>query len=259
MQSTFNDPSRPDEQRVLLAASRDSEFLSTVQTLAAGLPVRVEAADPADPTLLERDRGVAAVIVDRRGMLGLGGSVVGRPTPAPPVLCILDGAEGAALEALRRGAWDVLVPPFEARDLQRLIGPLAAEGIRRADDREQIAEFYERLGSLTEAENEVMEAVCDGKLNKQIARELNVSIRTVEQRRRRVFTKMNVPSAVPLACRVSEVRTIERLSRPAALAPPADPSANSGHSVPPPNTPLAPGALNIAAPLVGHAPVNQPC
>ena len=53
-------------------------------------------------------------------------------------------------------------------------------------------------------------AVCDGKLNKQIAGEQGVSVRTVEQRRRRVFAKMGVDSAVPLADWMATVRTLER-------------------------------------------------
>lgn len=254
MQRTFEESSQTGCYQ-LVVASRDGEFISTIQTLAASLPVTLQVRATADADNVETNNLTAAVIVDRRSLLGLGGSVVGRPTPEAPVLCVLDGAEGAALEALRRGAWDVLVPPFEARDLQRLLEPLVAEGIRRAQDRELVREFYDRLNALTDAESEVMEAVCDGKLNKQIARELNVSIRTVEQRRRRVFTKMDVPSAVPLACRVSEVRAIERLARPATLNhPPAE------RTVPIPPAPPAPNtAPAIAVPSFNAAPMNQPC
>ncbi|MEM6671080.1 MAG: LuxR C-terminal-related transcriptional regulator, partial [Pseudomonadota bacterium] len=72
-----------------------------------------------------------------------------------------------------------------------------------------VSEYYRRRSTLTADEEEVLEAVVAGKLNKQIASEFRVSIRTVEQRRRRVFSKMDVPSAVPLADRVATVRTLE--------------------------------------------------
>ncbi|TWT85540.1 Tetrathionate response regulatory protein TtrR [Posidoniimonas polymericola] len=258
MQRTFEESSHSGSCYEVVVASRDGEFISTVQALAASLPTQLQVRVTADADHVETNGLTAAVVVDRRSLLGLGGSVIARPMPEVPVLCVLDGAEGAALEALRRGAWDVLVPPFEARDLQRLMEPLVAEGVRRAGDRELIKDFYSRLNALTDAESEVMEAVCDGKLNKQIARELNVSIRTVEQRRRRVFTKMDVPSAVPLACRVSEVRTIERLSRPATLSPPpADPLGHAPAMGPAPPAPTRMPA--IAVPTYSAAPMNQPC
>ena len=56
-----------------------------------------------------------------------------------------------------------------------------------------------RLSSLTDREREVMHRVAAGKLNKVIADELNVSVRTVEVHRARVFAKAGVRSAAELA------------------------------------------------------------
>ena len=55
------------------------------------------------------------------------------------------------------------------------------------------------LSELTEREREVMARVIDGLANKLIADELDISVRTVEVHRARVFDKMNVKSAVELA------------------------------------------------------------
>ncbi len=51
---------------------------------------------------------------------------------------------------------------------------------------------------LSEAQQVVLREVCEGKLNKWIAAEHGVSLRTIEQRRRRVFDVMGVTSAAPL-------------------------------------------------------------
>lgn len=83
------------------------------------------------------------------------------------------------------------------------------EACERFEDRRFVERFYRELQTLSPDEREVMESVCSGKLNKQIARELKVSVRTVEQRRRRVFNKMGAESAIPLAARLATVRTIE--------------------------------------------------
>ena len=56
-----------------------------------------------------------------------------------------------------------------------------------------------RVAELTERERDVMRLVADGRLNKLIADELGISVRTVEVHRARVFEKMDVKSAVELA------------------------------------------------------------
>jgi two-component system response regulator DctR len=60
---------------------------------------------------------------------------------------------------------------------------------------------------LTEREREVMHLVIDGRPNKLIADALDISVRTVEVHRSRVFDKMNVKSAVELA---NLLRALER-------------------------------------------------
>ena len=55
------------------------------------------------------------------------------------------------------------------------------------------------LSLLTDREREVMQLILTGKLNKQIAEELAISMKTVEVHRARVFDKMGVKSAVELA------------------------------------------------------------
>ena len=55
------------------------------------------------------------------------------------------------------------------------------------------------LAELTDREREVMERVVAGLANKLIADALDISVRTVEVHRARLFEKMNVRSAVELA------------------------------------------------------------
>ncbi|TWT89020.1 Transcriptional regulatory protein TdiR [Pseudobythopirellula maris] len=128
---------------------------------------------------------------------------------APVILLIAENAE----EHLARPIAPFLVvgEPEEAEGLASAVTLAAGEAVRVAEDLHEIQDHYERLASLSTEERQVMEAVCSGMLNKQIAREYGVSIRTIEQRRRRLFNKMEVLSAVPLASHVASVRTLERL------------------------------------------------
>lgn len=65
---------------------------------------------------------------------------------------------------------------------------------------------------LSEAQQIVLREVCDGRLNKWIAKEHGVSLRTIEQRRRRVFDVMGVTSAAPLGHVIGVAAALEWIS-----------------------------------------------
>ncbi|MBL8481643.1 MAG: response regulator transcription factor [Rhodocyclaceae bacterium] len=104
-----------------------------------------------------------------------------------------------AVAALKEGAFDFLEKPFDDNYLvDRAL--LALEQYReRRSERAGALAIGQRLASLSPRETEVMELILAGRLNKQIADDLNVSIRTVEVHRSRVFEKMGARSAVDLA------------------------------------------------------------
>lgn len=109
--------------------------------------------------------------------------------------------------------WDALpANPSETEAIEavRLAGD---EANRLVENIQMIEDYQLRRSSLTPNELQVLEAVCEGRLNKQIASELRVSVRTIEQRRRRVFEKMGVESAVPLAALTATVRTLAEQSK----------------------------------------------
>lgn len=104
-----------------------------------------------------------------------------------------------AVSALKKGAHDFVEKPFNDNELvDRVIEALALDTARRArdDDRASIAS---RLASLSARERAVMDLVLAGKLNKQIADELGIAVRTVEVHRANLFDKMGVRTAVELA------------------------------------------------------------
>lgn len=133
---------------------------------------------------------------------------------APPLVVVLtQAARDSSRLVAKAHAFDVLTTPLNQAEFARVVTAAAEEGRLRRAFRHKIAQFRGRLARLSRDENDVLEAVCDGHLNKQIARDLKISVRTVEQRRRRVFEKMEVPSAVTLALQLSAVRTLELLNR----------------------------------------------
>jgi two-component system, LuxR family, response regulator DctR len=104
-----------------------------------------------------------------------------------------------AVAAVKRGAFDVVEKPFADNALvDRIEQALlcSAEAIQKRREAQSVAR---RLADLTDRERDVMRLVVEGRPNKLIADELDISVRTVEVHRARVFDKMEVRSAVELA------------------------------------------------------------
>lgn len=109
------------------------------------------------------------------------------------------------VDALKKGAFDFLEKPYSDNALaDRIEQALAVDAAMHADGT-QAAERQARLASLTERETEVMQRVAAGKLNKVIADELHVSVRTIEVHRARVFAKLGVRSAAEVATLLAQV------------------------------------------------------
>ena len=103
------------------------------------------------------------------------------------------------VDALKKGAFDFIEKPYSDNALaDRIEGALKLEAAMQLSDA-KVSESAARMASLTDRERDVMRLVALGKLNKVIADELNVSVRTVEVHRARVFSKLSIRSAAELA------------------------------------------------------------
>lgn len=103
-----------------------------------------------------------------------------------------------AVGALQRGACDFIEKPFHDEDLLVRIRRALELEAELAARRRQDDAIVHRIGQLTQREREVMDLVVAGKLNKQIADQLNISMKTVEAHRARVMEKMGVRTLAEL-------------------------------------------------------------
>ncbi|MEB2348966.1 MAG: response regulator [Comamonadaceae bacterium] len=117
-----------------------------------------------------------------------------------PVIFLTGHADvPTAVATVKRGAFDFCEKPFSGNQLvDRVQAALALSAERFAAGR-AARELRERIGALTERERAVMDLVLEGLSNRLIAERLEISVRTVEVHRARVFEKMQVKSAVELA------------------------------------------------------------
>ncbi|MEZ5540087.1 MAG: response regulator FixJ [Pseudomonadales bacterium] len=111
-----------------------------------------------------------------------------------------------AVKAIKAGAADFVQKPFRDQDLIDRIREVLQEDAEARVDKLQKAEVLRRIGTLTEREREVMEQVVDGKANKVVAIDLNVSQRTVEIHRANVMDKMKARSLAQLVRLVMKAR-----------------------------------------------------
>ncbi|MEW5769948.1 MAG: response regulator [Pseudomonadota bacterium] len=146
-------------------------------------------------------RGCLVLDMRMRGMTGLElfDRLRERGCGMPVIFLTGHGDIPLAVQALKGGAFDFLEKPFDDNQLaDRVLDALALDAQRHArGEAERLVR--ERLQQLTEREREVMRHILAGRMNKMIADELEIAMRTVEVHRAHVFEKMQVKSAVELA------------------------------------------------------------
>ncbi|TAM37865.1 MAG: response regulator transcription factor [Burkholderiaceae bacterium] len=120
-------------------------------------------------------------------------------TQLMPVIFLTGHADvPTAVDAVKRGAFDFCEKPFSDNALVDRIEQALQQSARILQARSARTSVQSRLAGLTEREQDVMRLVVQGLPNKLIADQLNISVRTVEVHRSRVFDKMEVKSAVEL-------------------------------------------------------------
>jgi two-component system response regulator DctR len=117
----------------------------------------------------------------------------------PVIFLTGHGDIAMAVEAMHRGAADFIEKPASDNQLVEKITLSLEKAAQRRQRTVGAETLRARLRTLTSRETEVMRLILAGRLNKHIADELNISMRTVEVHRAHVLEKMGVHSAVELA------------------------------------------------------------
>ena len=120
--------------------------------------------------------------------------------PTLPVIFLTGHADvPSAVAAVKSGAFDFCEKPFSDNALVDRIEQALRHSASALAERSQSSGLQSRLDGLTDRERDVMRLVVGGLPNKLVADQLDISVRTVEVHRARVFDKMGVKSAVELA------------------------------------------------------------
>ncbi len=130
--------------------------------------------------------------------------LVERGCKLPVIFLTGHGDVPLAVSTLKNGAFDFVEKPCNDNQLvDRVIEALKLDEVRRTAAASADS-VNKRLGTLTPRERQVMDRILAGKLNKVIADDLKVCMRTVEVHRASLFEKMGVKTAVELARIIAE-------------------------------------------------------
>lgn len=190
-------------QPIVHVVDDDETVRKSVQWLLESLKLNVQtypsaqdflsAYDPVQPGCLVLDVRMPDI-----GGLQLQEILVKRKLHIPVVLITGHGDISMAVNAMKAGAFDFIEKPFKDQVLLERVQQCLALDSRQRREVAEREKIIERLDSLTPREAEVLEGVIGGKANKEIASELDISVKTVEVHRARLMEKMAVNSVAEL-------------------------------------------------------------
>lgn len=183
------------DEEIVHVVDDDVDVRDSIRMLLWSADFRVETSSTPQELLAKVDSGNRGCLVLDVRLPGMNGlelqkTLQERGIDMPIVFITGHGDIPLAVEAVNAGALDFLEKPFEDEVLIERIRNGLELNRQREDARSRRASVESRLETLTPREREVMEGILQGKLNKVIAHELDVSVRTVEVHRARVLEKM---------------------------------------------------------------------
>ncbi len=181
----------------------DEAVRDSLQWLLEGKNYRVRCFESAEAFLTGFDaREVACMIVDIRmnGMTGLElqDRLIERNSPLPMVFITGHGDVPMAVSSMKKGAVDFIEKPFKEDELVPLVERMLEQARSAFSHHQEAASRDALLSRLTTREAQVLERIVAGRLNKQIADDLGISIKTVEAHRANIMEKLNANTVADL-------------------------------------------------------------
>jgi len=181
----------------------DEAVRDSLQWLLEGKDYRVRCFESAEAFLSRYDpREVACLIADIRmgGMTGmeLQDRLIERQSPLPVVFITGHGDVPMAVDSMKKGALDFIQKPFDEKKLVDLVERMLERARDAFTVHQEAVTRDALLGKLTSRESQVLERIVAGRLNKQIADDLGISIKTVEAHRANIMEKLNANTVADL-------------------------------------------------------------
>lgn len=189
-------PDSPDTASVVYIVEDDEAVRDSLKWLLEASSYRVELFESGGMFLAKFDPNAIAVLVLDVRMPGMSGLEVQEHLIAckcdiPIIFISGHGDVSMAVSTLKKGAVDFIEKPFDQAALRSLIERMLQEARQRKLKAEKRSLNDALLSKLTPRELHVLERIVSGRLNKQIAADLGISIKTVEAHRASIMDKTN--------------------------------------------------------------------
>ena len=169
----------------------DEAVRDSLQWLLEGKDYRVRCFESAEAFLSRYDAG---------GMTGLElqNRLLESRSPLPIVFITGHGDVPMAVDTMKKGAMDFIQKPFKEDQLVSLVERMLETARESFSVHQQAASRDALLSKLTLRESQVLERIVAGRLNKQIADDLGISIKTVEAHRANIMEKLSANTVADL-------------------------------------------------------------
>jgi FixJ family two-component response regulator len=124
--------------------------------------------------------------------------LIERKSPLPIVFITGHGDVPMAVNTMKKGAMDFIQKPFKEDELVSLVERMLDQARESFSDSLTAANRDALMAKLTTREAQVLERIVAGRLNKQIADDLGISIKTVEAHRANIMEKLNANTVADL-------------------------------------------------------------
>lgn len=199
-----NGPRRPQEtDAVVYIVDDDPTVCRALARRIRSAGLRVESFQSATVFLEQTPRDQPACLVLDIRLPGVSGlylqsALTQAQRDIPIIFITSDGDVPSSVRAMKGGAVDFLQKPFNDQDLLDCVQGAIVRSRRQRADHAERADLERCLATLTPREREVMMLVVTGLLNKQVASELGIAVKTIKIHRGRVMEKMRARSVVDL-------------------------------------------------------------
>jgi len=193
----------PNPPSIVHIVDDDEAVRDSLRWLLEANGYRVRAYQSAETFLDEYDPAQVGVLIADVRMPGMSGlelqeQLIARKSPMPIVFITGHGDVPMAVSTMKKGAVDFLEKPFNESDLREIVARMLEQASQRLSAVQAQRNHEAMLARLTAREQQVLERIVAGRLNKQIADDLGISIKTVEAHRANIMEKLEVTTVADL-------------------------------------------------------------
>lgn len=234
MQYDFDGIEQPS---VVYIIDDEPEVRDSLKWLLDSPDYRIEDYESGETFIAQFNENVPSVVLCDLRMPGMSGldvqdHLLKRHITAPFIFITGHGDVPQAVEAFKKGAVDFIQKPFQQKPMQELVRRMLERAREMRRRRVELDKNRGLIEKLTPREQQVLERIVNGRLNKQIADDLGISIKTVEAHRASIMDKTGSGTVADLMRVVVKSELFPNISSTLAEAVAGLPSATAEQGLP---------------------------